>query len=183
MYIPLGGNRVSTIRWVLNIFVVWALTGLWHGASWNFVIWGLYYGVLIVMERKTRITERIPKAISWILTFVIVSFGWAIFMSDNLSVAEMMRFLAKLFFVNGILINPVSIGSLRLRGYIPFLVIVFFLSTPLWVSVLRAKLSGLINRYEPICGWVKDAYLILVLILSLGFLIGGTYNPFIYFRF
>ena len=72
VYIPLGGNRVSKSRWVINIFVVWVLTGLWHGASWNFVIWGLYYGILIIFEKVTGINKKLPKAISWGLTLFFV---------------------------------------------------------------------------------------------------------------
>ncbi len=183
VYIPLGGNKVNKGRWIFNIFVVWALTGLWHGASWNFVIWGLYFGVLIVFEKVTGISEKLPAAISWLLTFFIVMLGWAIFMCDSTGFAGMFRFLGKLFFITGPIESPVTIGSLKLWGYIPFLVIGLLASTPLWASFLRKKLSCFSKKHESFMGIVSDVFLILVLVVSLAFLLGGTYNPFIYFRF
>ena len=183
VYIPLGGNRVSRPRWVFNIFVVWALTGLWHGASWNFVIWGLYYGVLIVLERITGIRKKLPKQIMWVLTLFCVIFGWGIFMCDSISLRQTIKFLEKLFFISGEISNPVTIGSLNLWGYIPFLVIGFFVTTPLWVSLIREKIALLHKKSDVLMGVVDDVSLIIVLIVSLMFLMGGTYNPFIYFRF
>ena len=183
VYIPLGGNRVSRSRWVFNISVVWALTGLWHGASWNFVIWGLYYGVLIVLERVTGISKKLPKQIMWVLTLFFVIFGWGIFMCDSISLRQTIKFLAKLFFINGEISNPVTIGSLNLWGYIPFLAIGFFVTTPLWVSFIRSKIALLHKKNDVLMGIVDDVSLIIILVVSLMFLMGGTYNPFIYFRF
>ena len=183
VYIPLGGNRVSKFRWIINIFIVWALTGLWHGASWNFVIWGLYYGILIVIERITGIDKILPKTIRWFLTLFLVTIGWGIFMCDTTGIHGMVQFLAKLFFVNGTVDNPVSIGSLKLWGYIPFLVIGFLVSTPLWTSVIRVRILEFKKKHNAIMGVVSDCCLIAILVISIMFLIGGTYNPFIYFRF
>ena len=182
VYIPLGGNRVSKAKWMRNIFIVWALTGLWHGASWNFVIWGLYYGVLIVIEKLTGISEKLPKAIGWIYTFFLVMVGWGIFMCDSVSLSEMFRFLGKLFFVNAASADPVTVGSLKLWGYIPFLVIGLFLSIPCGAFV-RKKIESLRKKENAFIGTVFDLLLIAVLLVSLMFLLGGTYNPFIYFRF
>ena len=182
VYIPLGGNRVSKSRWLVNIFVVWTLTGLWHGASWNFVIWGLYYGLLIVIERVIGIAEKLPKAIGWIVTSFLIMFGWGIFLNDNVSLAEMFRFLGKVFFASNELINPVSIGSLKLWGYLPFLVIGFLLASPVGV-VLKEKIMGIQKKYNFVHDAVFDLTLIVIFVLSLAFLVGSTYNPFIYFRF
>ena len=182
IYIPLGGNRVKKTRWIINIFIVWMLTGLWHGGSWNYVIWGLYYGVLLIIERITGIEKKLPKAISWIVTQFFVSLGWGIFMCDKVSVYEIMKFLAKLLFISDSITNTVTIGSLNLWGYIPFLVIGVFLSSPLWVAVIRTKL-GEYQRADSVTGAVSDIYLIIILLVALMFLMGGTYNPFIYFRF
>ena len=183
VYIPLGGNRVNRWRWILNIFIVWALTGLWHGASWNFVIWGVYYGVLIVIERVTGIDKKLPKALSWIFTMFIVVLGWGIFMCDGITLRETAGFLAKLFFINGNISNPVTIGSLKLWGYIPFLIIGFFASSPLWTGVVRNRITGLKNKNTAVMEVINDAYMFVILLMSLMFLMGGTYNPFIYFRF
>ena len=172
VYIPLGGNRVKKSRWLLNMFIVWTLTGLWHGASWNFVIWGWYYGALIIIERTLNFTEKMPKIIGYIITIFLVIIGWSFFMYDSISKKEMIIFIGKLLFISGQIENPVSIGSLKLWEYIPFFVIGFVILTPLRTRI-KLKNIGIIN----------DLFLIFILIMSLIFLLGGTYNPFIYFRF
>ena len=182
VYIPLGGNRVSKARWILNIMIVWALTGLWHGASWNFVIWGLYYGVLIIIEKASGLGKKLPKAVGWIITLFFVMFGWGIFMCDSMSFAQMSSFLGKLLFIKGEIVNPVTVGSLKLWGYVPFLLLGFVITTPIGVT-LREKIASIQKRGNPVAGVLSDAALIAVLVLSFLFLIGGTYNPFIYFRF
>ena len=182
VYIPLGGNRVSTTRWMINIFIVWALTGLWHGASWNFVIWGVYYGVLITVERLLGLNKKIPRPIGWAVTLLIVMVGWAIFMLDQVPLREIGAFIGKMFFINGRVSAPVTVSSLRLWSDIPFLAVGIFASTPLWVW-LRGKISAskLINSSAAYV--VSDVLLIGVFLFSVIFLMGGTYNPFIYFRF
>ena len=174
---------MSKPRWIFNLFVVWTLTGLWHGASWNFVIWGLYYGILIVLEKAIGINEKLPKVISWILTFFLVTFGWGIFMCDSLSLGETTEFLGKLFFISDKFNNPVTVSSLRLWGYIPFLVTGFFISTPIWVMAVRPKIIELKQNHGMATGIAGDLCLLVIFVLSLVFLMGGTYNPFIYFRF
>ncbi len=97
VYIPLGGNRVSRGKWVRNILVVWGLTGLWHGADWNFLLWGLYYGVLLLIEKLWlgKYLERLPKALRWLLCMIIVCIGWVMF---NLTDFVQMRCaLARMF--------------------------------------------------------------------------------------
>ena len=183
VYIPLGGNKVSKARWILNISIVWALTGLWHGASWNFVIWGLYYGVLIILERISGLNKKLPRTLSWVLTMTFVVIGWGIFMCDGITLKQMVRFLAKLFFINAEISNPVTVGALKLWGYIPFLIIGIIVSTPIWVTKGRSWIESLRKKNDALFGALGDCCLIAVLILSLTFLMGGTYNPFIYFRF
>ena len=87
VYIPLGGNRVSKAKWIRNIFVVWLLTGLWHGASFNFVLWGLFYAVFLLFEKQVfgRILDKLPKIIRWIYAFIIINIGWLIFRIENLN--------------------------------------------------------------------------------------------------
>mgnify|MGYP003315439665 CR=1 FL=1 len=89
IYIPLGGNRTSTLKHVRNLFVVWLLTGLWHGASWNFVVWGLYYGFILLMEKMVlnRVLDKVPNFIKHIYTMVLVIIGWVFFGSTSLTVA------------------------------------------------------------------------------------------------
>lgn len=182
VYIPLGGNRVTKERWILNIFIVWTLTGLWHGAAWNFIIWGLYYGILIVFEKMTGISKKLPGFIGWIITLVLVMVGWGIFMCDSLSFGEMLSFLGKLFFIGESAVNPATVVSLQLWGDIPFLAAGLVLASPVWVKV-RETCVRLIRKDVPVINIIHDGALTAVLLLSLLFLIGGTYNPFIYFRF
>ena len=182
VYIPLGGNRVSKARWILNICIVWALTGLWHGAAWNYIIWGIYYGLLIIFEKVTGIHKKLPKPLGWLLTIFAVMVGWSIFMCDNYSIKNTLTFVEKLFFVGSEVIFPATITSLNLWGYVPFLIIGFFAASPLWVWT-RDALNKLFQGRRPIVNILCDAYKLLILVLSILFLIGGTYNPFIYFRF
>lgn len=182
VYIPLGGNRVSTTGWMINIFIVWALTGLWHGASWNFVIWGVYYGILITVERLLGLNKKIPKPIGWAVTLLIVMIGWAIFMLDQVPLREIGAFIGKMFFINGHVSAPVTVSSLRLWSDIPFLAVGIFASTPLWVW-LRGKISASKPVNSSVAYVVSDVLLIGIFFFSVIFLMGGTYNPFIYFRF
>ena len=182
VYIPLGGNRVSKARWIFNICIVWALTGLWHGAAWNFIIWGIYYGCLIIFEKVTGIHKKLPKSLGWLITFLVVMVGWGIFMCDGYSIKEMLKFVARLFFVGREITNPVTITSLNLWGYIPFLVVGFFSASPLWVWI-RNKTHPFIQKEISVFHIINDVIMGLILVLSILFLIGGTYNPFIYFRF
>lgn len=124
-----------------------------------------------------------PKTVSWLVTMFLVIFGWGIFMCDGIGIKAMIEFLSKLFFINGKVINPVTIGSLKLWGYLPFLIVGFFITTPIFVSGIRGKVVELKKKHDGLMGVVNDLYIIIVLLISLMFLIGGTYNPFIYFRF
>ncbi len=181
VYIPLGGNRVSRIRWTGNILTVWALTGLWHGASWNYVIWGLYYGLLIIAERSFGLMKKLPKPAAWLVTFFLVVFGWGIFLCDGFTRTEILAFLSRLFYARDVS-KPVTIGSLKLWGYLPFLLVGGFLSTPPGI-LLRDRLSSSKTAKSTVGAVIHDAGLIGVFLLSLLFLVGSTYNPFIYFRF
>ncbi len=97
IYIPLGGNRVSRGRWIFNLFVVWGLTGLWHGAGWNFLLWGLYYAVLLVLEKLLlgRLLEKLPAFVRWLYTFIIVMVGWVIF--NRTDFGQMAAALSQMF--------------------------------------------------------------------------------------
>ena len=87
VYIPLGGNRVNKFKWIRNIIIVWALTGLWHGASWNFIIWGLYFAVILLLEKLLlqKLLNKIPKIFRWLYSFILINIGWIIFRADNMN--------------------------------------------------------------------------------------------------
>ena len=178
VYIPLGGNRVSKLKWIRNIFAVWFLTGFWHGASWNFIIWGLYFGIILVIEKF--ITGKYiakTKVFKYIYSLLIIVISFLIFNSNNTK--EIFNSLKNMFLLNNIeLINPETIYYLK--SYLVILVISIISATPLLKTIItklrNTKLNKLINILEPIT-------YIALLILSTAFLIDESFNPFLYFRF
>ena len=178
VYIPLGGNRVSKLKWFRNIFAVWFLTGFWHGASWNFIIWGLYFGITLVIEKLYLLKYlKRTKVLKYIYTLVIVIISFLIFNVN--STKEILDGILNMFFLNDIpLFNQEIIY--QLRNYISIFIISFISATPLMsITINKLKttsLNKIINILEPI-------YYLLLLILSTSFLIDASFNPFLYFRF
>lgn len=178
VYIPLGGNRVSKLKWIRNIFAVWFLTGFWHGASWNFIIWGLYFGIILVIEKF--ITGKYiakTKLFKYIYSLLIIVISFLIFNSTTTN--EIFNSLKNMFLLNNIeLTNPETIYYLK--SYLVLLIISIISATPLLKTIItkirNTKLNKLINILEPI------TYIVL-LILSTAFLIDESFNPFLYFRF
>lgn len=177
IYIPLGGNRVSKPRWIFNIFVVWMLTGLWHGASWNFVIWGLYFGIILLIEKLflSKFLDKLPKIVRWIYSFALINLGWIIFRMEDIS---SMKYLLLNIFNN--LTKPIG-GVLAknyfLLNYIPYFIIGIILMFPI-IPFIKNKFKD--NKYFVI---IDDVVLLIVFVISICLLINNTYNPFIYFRF
>ena len=173
VYIPLGGSRCSAPRQIANLFAVWALTGLWHGASWNFVLWGLYFFALIALERFALrlLPARPPAALRGIFTFALVLVGWVIFYFTDLS--EMAAALSSLVGLSAAGPLPLCTPALfsLLRKYSVFPAAALFAAFPLW-----RKIGGRLRFLAPV-------YLTAVFLLSLFFIVGESYNPFIYFRF
>ena len=175
VYIPLGGSRCSKGRWMLNIMIVWSLTGLWHGASYNFILWGLYYGVLLMMEKLffKKYLDKL-RGINYIITILIVLVGWVFFNSS--SVDQIIYMIRNLFGFNGsfslILLNNQGILYL-----LPYMLIAIIGMGP-WINQLFIKI-----RNNTIGFTIYDIYLVVILVVCLIFLINNSYNPFIYFRF
>lgn len=170
VYIPLGGNRVSVLRHAFNILIVWALTGLWHGAGWNFVAWGVYYGILLLLEKFVwgKALNKIPKVLRHIYTLVIVIVGWIFFASPSFSQA--FTYLGYMFTPHG--------GSVR--------------SLTPWLLTFIVGIVSCTPLFAAAWGWLKikrkDSFLVVFLciagfILCVASLITETYNPFLYFRF
>ena len=178
VYIPLGGNRVSKIKWIRNLFIVWGLTGFWHGASWNFIIWGLYFGILLVIE-KFILGKYLSKTkvIKYIYTSIIVIISFIIFNSN--SVSAILNSVGNMFNLTNIdFVNKETIYYLK--SYLTLLVVSIIAATPLVKNIIvklqTTKLNKIINILEPL------VYIVL-LILSTAFLIDESFNPFLYFRF
>ncbi|MCQ2514537.1 MAG: MBOAT family protein [Ruminococcus sp.] len=179
LYIPLGGNRVSKPRAMLNIFIVWLATGLWHGASWNFVLWGFIFAVLLIIE-KNFILKFLNsyKAIGHIYVIICVIISFVIF--DNTDITSAFDTIKDMFGVGNIpLISTESIYNLRNYGFI--IIVSIIGATPLPIKIInkirKNKVSNnLLNIAEPFT-------LVALLAVVTGFLIDGSFNPFLYFRF
>lgn len=177
VYIPLGGNRVSKLKWIRNILVVWILTGFWHGASYNYIIWGLYYGILLLIEKLflSKILDKIPKFFRHIYTLFIIVIGWTIFRLENIN--DLLFALKNMFniipsnFLDYILENSDILSA------IPFVIFAIIGSIPIYKKI-SSKLSS--SKFGMA---LNDLYIFLIYIISILYLVSSTYNPFIYFRF
>ena len=161
VYIPLGGNRKGLARQIFNILVVWLLTGLWHGASWNFVLWGGYYAALLILEKcwLLKAGEKLPLLLRRMLTMVLVMLGWALFYFENLGALG--AFLGRLF---------TAVPSAGIAFYLPVTALGCLCATP---ALKRVKLPDTVR-------WGLCVVLLLLCVASLA---RQSYNPFIYFRF
>lgn len=178
IYIPLGGNRVSTVKWIRNIFIVWLLTGFWHGASWNFILWGLYFGILLIIEKKflKKYLDK-TKIIKYIYTTLIIIISFLIFGSASLS--QIIEELKNMFGLSQIpLIGSETIY--QLKNYAVLLIIAVISSSPL-ISKIIQKLQK--TNLKKILNILESLVYITLLILSTSFLIDESFNPFLYFRF
>lgn len=173
VYIPLGGNRVKKSRWIRNILVVWALTGFWHGAQWNFLFWGLYYGLLLLAEKLFlgRLLERLPRAVRWLYTAFFVLIGWVLF---NLTDFPSLCHALKLMFVpqatDWVAAAATNVSLLKAVVYLP-------LGIVCCLPLLRREpksAKGIL---------LADLASGLLLIVCIVFILSSSYNPFIYFRF
>ena len=184
VYIPLGGNRCSRNRQILNLFIVWGLTGLWHGASWNFVLWGLYFGVLLCLERCVLEDKlpRIPRVLRHVIVMLLVILSWLIFKFTDLSLLG--TALKGLFGLNGNGFTGVNV-ALAFKNNVYFLIFCVIAVTPLG-KTLRLMLKNLSRGSVPFY-WINAAWDIvhpvLFIILSAMALAGDSYNPFLYFQF
>lgn len=183
VYIPLGGNRKGKGRQVFNLFAVWGLTGLWHGASWNFVLWGLYFFVLLILEKFIfgKYLEKV-KIAGRIYLLITVFFGWVLFKFTDFTILGTV--LKGMFGLNG---NPASTyeAASFLSGYIFFFIICCVACTPVAKTAKKLMIKfGKTNRPVNIAYRVLDIALPLVLILLASIsLVGDSYNPFLYFQF
>lgn len=178
VYIPLGGNRVGIPRQILNLLIVWGLTGLWHGASWNFVLWGLYYFFFLCLEKfiLKKFFDKIPSPIRWLYSMSVVLVGWMIFYFDDFQTL-ITAFSVAFGHTGNAFTDPVS--ETLVINNIPFILIAAIASTPV-LNVIRR----LVEKSSPLTESIlRIVYNIVMLILCVASLVGSTYNPFLYFRF
>lgn len=173
VYFPLGGNRVSKPKWIRNILVVWLLTGIWHGAGWNFLLWGLYYALFMLAERLLigKWLEKLPNVLRHIYTLFVVLMGWALFAVEDM--AHLSRYLASCF-GGAPLLDGATIYNFV--SYLPMLAILCIAATPLSKNLWN-RLS---ERAQQI---LTPVLMLAALILCTASLVDASYNPFLYFRF
>lgn len=178
LYIPLGGNRVDKNTYIRNIFIVWFCTGLWHGANWTFILWGLYYGCLLLLEKffLREKLEKLPKPISHIYTLLVVLIGWVFFMSPNITTA--FSTLGKMISI-GTTTFANNQAKFMLKSYFILFVLAILLSTKVYDRIQ----IFVYNQYKMKAVYTTWTIYIILLIVCIAFIVGGTYHSFLYFAF
>jgi alginate O-acetyltransferase complex protein AlgI len=188
LYIPLGGNRKGSVRTYINLLIVFTVTGLWHGASWSFVVWGLYHGIFLMLERGAwgKILKKLPYAVTWFYTIIITLIGWVIFRADNLGKAfEYIKCMFN-FPTGGLAITLANLNIVILTA----IILGMIFSAPI-LPLVKNKLFGDKNHFEcenltPLkqaASYASIAACLGLLVMSIIFLTGSDFNPFLYFRF
>ena len=169
VYIPLGGNRCSKSRWLFNIIIVWFLTGLWHGASFNFIIWGLYFGFILILEKTfiLNILKKLPNFINLIYVILLVIISFVLFDIENIN--SVFEYYKAMFSFSNTLIDNTFLYYLIPN--IPLIIISILASTPFFKNIFSKHI------------FLNYIFLMFGLILSTSFLVDSTFNPFLYFRF
>jgi alginate O-acetyltransferase complex protein AlgI len=178
IYIPLGGNRVSKGRWVFNTLVVWMLTGLWHGAAWNFVLWGLLYAALLLLEKWVPAIQKLPRVLGHVYVMLMVTLGFVLFNAESLGQA--VGDIAGMFGFAGVpLVTRETLYYLSSYGV---LFIVGFLGATPVIRDTAKKLSEN-PKFSKIVAVLEPVFLLILLLVCTAYLVDGSFSPFLYFRF
>jgi alginate O-acetyltransferase complex protein AlgI len=171
IYIPLGGNRCSNIKNIRNILVVWLLTGFWHGASWNFILWGLYYAIILLIEKfiLKNYLNKLPKFLQHTYAILLILLGWTIFAIEDIS--NLKNYLQIMFSINSYKFFDITFLYF-VRNYGLLFIIAIIFSIPIKLP----KTNKIINI-------IKVLVYVILFIITLSLIISDTYNPFLYFRF
>ena len=178
IYIPLGGNRKGLAKQIRNILIVWFLTGAWHGASWNFILWGLYFGVILILEKMflLKFLEKIPAIFRHIYTIFLVLISWLIFAFEDLG--KIGEYFKALFNFN-YSYSYNSEGIYYLKNYAIIIIIGIILSTPIITKLLK-KME---TKKKLLPSLITSFIYIAIFIFSTSYLVSDSFNPFLYFRF
>ena len=180
VYIPLGGNRKGMARQLVNIMIVWFLTGLWHGASWNFILWGVYYGVLLMIEKLflLKLLKKLPSWVGHVYSLVLIVIGWTIFAQTDFALLG--DYLRSMFGIGSVLVDEAFWYFLSCNGVLLIVLVLCSIDYSalaakwkLWQNVKNSKWAAV----------GKCVIMVALLFVSFAFLVGDTYNPFLYFRF
>ncbi len=184
VYIPLGGNRVSSLKHIRNIMIVWFLTGFWHGAAYNFILWGIYFGIILILEKKAGILkqlEKLPSFVGHIYSIVLILIGWVIFEFDNMQ--TMGQYFMAMFGLNGAGFGDMTV-LYTLKEYGILFIVLILAATPVPKLLVNRLWDKMGNTKAGFIRFVmENAYNICILTLSTAYLVDASYNPFLYFRF
>ena len=178
VYYPLGGNRKGIKRQIINLLIVWTLTGLWHGASWNFVLWGFYYAIILILEKifLGKVLEKIPNIFDRLYTIIIFMIGWAIFALDDL--------VYRKDFIKALLFQAKQGIVDKHTAYLLISYAVLIVIAIIGATSIPKKLSRILLHKKPILKSVAELlFVTTVMIVSIAFIVSNSYNPFLYFRF
>ena len=178
VYFPLGGNRKGIKRQIFNLFLVWFLTGLWHGASWNFVLWGVYYAVILILEKLLlgNVLQRVPSILTRIYTIGVFMFGWAIFAMDDL--------LYRKEFFQALFLHAKQGLTDKHTAYLLISYGILMVAAIIGATSLPKKVSNqLLKNHKLIRSVLELIFVTIVMALSIAYIVSDTYNPFLYFRF
>lgn len=178
IYIPLGGSRCSKLKNIRNILIVWILTGFWHGASWNYLLWGLYFGIILLLEKfiLKNFLEKLPNTLKHIYSIILILIGWLIFAFEDINILQ--SFTSKLIGINTPLINNDAIFFIK--NYLIIFIIAIIFSTPI-SKLIKEKIEK--SKNKGIYYTLMFISYLLLFIITISFLVSDTYNPFLYFRF
>ena len=178
VYIPLGGNRKGMPRTLLNLFIVWMLTGFWHGASWNFVLWGIYFGIIIILERLFlgKWLKKIPSILQILYSFILVVFGWVLF--EFIELHDVFSYFGAMFGA-----NATPFADANTVYYLVSYIIIFILCAFFSHDISKKIADAFIAKFPVVSKIISPILAILAFLVCTAYLVDATYNPFLYFRF
>lgn len=176
IYIPLGGNKKGLSRQILNISIVWLLTGIWHGASWNYILWGIYYGILLIVEKVgwLKKLEKLPYLIQHIYSLFFILLGWCIFGIEDLNI--LFQYLKRLFGIGVVFVDKMFLFYLQNN----FMLLVICIFSSVGLGKYLYQIYKVQHKYIE---WVEVLILCVLFVISISMIVNSTYNPFLYFRF
>lgn len=183
IYIPLGGNRKGKVRTYLNLFLVWFLTGFWHGAAWNFILWGLYFFVLLMIEKAGfgKILQKLPAAVQHLYALFFINLSWVIFSYDDLSKLGIV--IKRMFGFGGIPVWNSGTGYYWL-SYLVVFIIMGIAATPYPKQLVKKCAGRIPEKARTVVVSVAELLgILLVMLMATGSLASDAFNPFLYFRF
>ena len=179
IYIPLGGNRCSKLKWIRNILIVWLLTGLWHGANWNYILWGLYFGLWLMLEKLflLKLTEKLPSILRWLFTLFVIIVSWVIFRVEDMQ--ALLGFLHRMFVYAPADLSRIAYEQPDAVYVLCYMPLAFLASLPAFNKLYRRYFA----KSQRLAGVIADLMFVIILFICIIMLMSNSYNPFIYYRF